>query len=335
MPVRILLVGGGAIGGFYGWRLASAPHTLVSALCRSNYRAVKDNGFRITSPIYGDGAYRPEFTFSSTAEATRAQVKFDYLLVATKALPDISDDSALLEGLVGADTSIVLVQNGIGIEEPYRRRFPKTRILSGVTLASTAQPSPGHIKHNGWSKISIGPFVPDRTSEDEEFATQSCSRLIELLKAGGIKDAELCTHAGLQFVRWHKICINAAMNPSSVLSGGTANQEAASDPELHHHLLAVMHEVLATAPKVLGQPLPPGLAQPEQILESIKRNNSGNKPSMLLDWESGRSMELEVILGNPVRLARDRGIEMPRLQSMYALLKMAQRQRIKNTASKL
>ncbi|TKA65177.1 hypothetical protein B0A55_09222 [Friedmanniomyces simplex] len=338
MPVRVLLVGAGAIGSFYGSRLASAPHTLVSALCRSNYQAVKDAGFTITSPKFGNGAFRPEYTFGSPAEARQAPVKFDYLLVATKALPDVSDDSSLLEGLVGEGTSIVLVQNGLGVEEPYRKRFPQACILSAVTIASVAQPSPGHIKHNGWTRISIGPYVPQSDAESlatEDVVAQSCSRLVELLKAGGISDAELHDHAGLQFVRWYKLAINAAMNPSSVLSGGTANQAMSNDPELSHHLLKVMEEVLETAPKVLGKALPPTSAQPEQVLQSIKRNNSGNKPSMLMDWEKGNRMELEVIMGNPIRLAREKGIEMPRLQSMYALLRMAQEQREKNKASKL
>ncbi|KAK0898827.1 hypothetical protein LTR91_013683 [Friedmanniomyces endolithicus] len=305
MPIRVLLVGAGAIGSFYGARLASAPHTLVSALCRSNYQAVKDKGFRVTSPIFGDGGFRPEYTFGSPAEARQAPVKFDYLLVATKALPDLSDDSCLLEGLVGEDTSIVLVQNGLGIEEPYRKRFPRACILSAITIASVAQPSHGHIKHNGWTRISIGPYVPQPDTGpncSEERGAQSCSRLVELLKAGGISDASYTITPGF------------TMNPSSVLSGETANQAMLNDPELSYHLLKVMEEVLETATKVLGKSLPPASASPEQILQSIRRNNSGSKPSMLLDWEKGNRMELEVILGNPIRLAREKGIEMPRLQ---------------------
>lgn len=85
-----------------------------------------------------------------------------------------------------------------------------------------------------------------------------------------------------------------------------------------------MEEVLSAAPKVLGTPLPKELATPEAILRSTKRNTSGSKPSMLLDWEQGKKMELEVILGNPIRIAREKGIEMPRLQSLYALLRKAQ-----------
>lgn len=89
-----------------------------------------------------------------------------------------------------------------------------------------------------------------------------------------------------------------------------------------------MDEVLETAPKVVGTPLPTEFATSEALLRSTQRNSSGSKPSMALDWESGKQMELEVILGNPIRLAREKGVEMPRLQSLYALLKMKEANRI-------
>jgi 2-dehydropantoate 2-reductase len=114
------------------------------------------------------------------------------------------------------------------------------------------------------------------------------------------------------------------------------------DPELRLHLAGCMREIFETAPKVLGRPWPAKLAavDAEKILKSTERN-SGGKPSMLLDWEASRPMELEAILGNPVsesppsiqpslttshrqiRIARSKGIEMPRLQSLYALLRFS------------
>lgn len=123
------------------------------------------------------------------------------------------------------------------------------------------------------------------------------------------------------------------MNPSAVLSNGTGNARMSLDPELRIHLKAGMEEVFRAAEAVLGAPMPKTLATADQILKSTERNTSG-RPSMLLDWYKGAPMELEVILGNPVRLARAKGVEMPRLQAMYALLKMAQMRRNEGSTEK-
>ena len=333
MP-NVLIVGAGAIGAFYGARLSFSSSCLVSALCRSNYKVVASKGFSVTSPQYGPFTFKPSQTFSNPAEARSSQTHWDYLLVSTKALPDVSDDSELLEGLVGPRTAIVLVQNGLGVEEPYAKRFPQATILSAVTIASCAQPKPGHIKHNRWTRISIGPYsstiaAGKAPQESDEVATRQCSEFTKLLQEGGIKDAEEYDHADLQFVRWHKIAINAAMNPTAVLSGGTPNAAMSNDPELYIFLEGLMNEVLETAPRVLGRPLPKKLATAEQILRSTKKNDSGSKPSMLLDWEQGKKMELEVILGNPYRIAKAKGLEMPRLHALYALLRKMQENREK------
>lgn len=116
------------------------------------------------------------------------------------------------------------------------------------------------------------------------------------------------------------------MNPSAVLSSGTENARMVKDPELRLHLKACMEEVFHAARVVLGEPLPSHLATADQLITSTERN-TGGRPSMLLDWEKGHPMELEVILGNPIRIARSKGVDMPRLQAMYALLKTAQQRR--------
>ncbi|EXJ94627.1 2-dehydropantoate 2-reductase [Capronia coronata CBS 617.96] len=332
MPLEILFFGAGAIGAFYASRIATNADTNVSVVCRSNYAAVKSQGFRVTSPQYGDYQWTPTRTFDSAESARKSGVQWDYVVVSTKALPNISDDSKQLEGLVTSPTTaIVLIQNGLGVEQPYARRFPSASILSAVTVASAAQPTNGHIRHNRWTRINIGPFFDDSNESNQQnpkakvTATAQNQRFVELLLKGGIKDAIADTHEKLQLVRWHKIAINAAFNPSAVLSGGSHNEAMASDAELYVHLKGVMDEVLSTGPKVVGTPFPSSFASSEGILRSTLRNKSGSKPSMLLDWESGKPMELEVILGNPIRLAREKGYEMPRMQSLYALIKMKEK----------
>lgn len=331
MPTEILIVGAGAVGAFYASRLALASDTRVSVVCRSNYEAVAASGFRILSPQYGDYSFVPARVFSGP-EGARGR-RWDYVVVSTKALPDAEGDEAgVLEGLVGEGTAVVLVQNGVGVEGPYVERFPRAVILSAVTVVSAAQPEQGVIRHNRWTRISVGPYLPHteaggKARAGDEEAIMANERFVGLLKAGGVVDAEAYDHAKLQLVRWHKIAINASMNPSAVLSAGTPNGAMALDEELSIHLKGVMDEVLTTAPKILGKPFPKEFATAEAILRSTRKNTSGSKPSMLLDWEQGKRMELEVILGNPIRIARERGFEMPRLQTMYALLRKAQENR--------
>ena len=336
MPTNILIVGAGAIGAFYASRLALVPGLSVSVICRSNYKAVAANGFQITSPQYGDYTFTPANTFANPAEARASKIPWDYIIVSTKALPDVSDDSEILEGLVSTNTAIVLIQNGLGVEAPYTARFPSAVILSAVTIATCAQPSHGQIKHNRWTRINSGPYLPhlDTSTPQPTDATavDKNAAFIAALVEGGITDASAYPHAKLQLLRWHKLAINAAMNPSSVLTLGSPNAAMANDPEMQRHLLGVMHEILATAPKILNQPFPADFATPEAIIRSTQRNTSGSKPSMAMDWEAGKRLEMEVILGNPIRIARERGFEMPRLQSLYALVRMAQEVRERETA---
>ena len=319
MPVEILIFGAGAIGAFYGSRLAVNSDVKVSVICRSNYKAVSTNGFHVSSPQFGEQKWTPTRTFPSASEAQKSNVTWDYVIVSTKALPDVSDDSELLQGLISKGTAILLIQNGLGIEEPYARRYPDAIILSAVTITSAAQPEHGLIKHNKWTRINSGPYPVD-----SDVATRKNEVFNDLLQKAGIKDAASYSAQKMQQLRWHKIAINAAMNPSSVLALGISNSAMAKDPDAYEHLKGVMDEVFNAAQKVLGKPFPKEFATAEAILESTKRNTSGSVPSMQLDWQQGKRMELEVILANPIRLAREKGINMPRLQTMYALLKTAQ-----------
>jgi len=88
-----------------------------------------------------------------------------------------------------------------------------------------------------------------------------------------------------------------------------------------------MREVLSLAVVVLGKSLPWDLASLEQVLESTRRGSGGGNPSMAADWEQGRQLETEVILGDAVKLAMERGVKVGRLQAMHSMLKVAQETR--------
>lgn len=259
-------VGTGAVGAFYGSRLHGPAS--VSVTCRSNYAVVSAHGLAMRTHSFGDYHFTPHAVFPSIAAAAESGTKFDYVVVATKALPDVTDDSQMIAPLVQPGTAVVLIQNGVGVEEPHRRRFPTAPILSAVTVVSAAQTEPGVVVQNRWTRINVGPFVrgaeEGKGGEEEdklvEEGREATRRFVELLKLGGIADAEECDEKGLQLVRWHKLAvsrfvlcgarknqrtehffvfkINASMNPSAVLSGGTGNARMSFDPELRRHLKA-------------------------------------------------------------------------------------------------
>jgi 2-dehydropantoate 2-reductase len=268
---------------------------------------------------------------------------WDYVVVTTKALPDRADDSTTIAPLVGPRTVIVLIQNGVGVEDPYRRRFPRAPIVSAVTIVSAAQTSPGTVTQYRWTRIHMGPYTdsasssPPPGSANDRLASQTKAGLTRRaadavaflsaeLSAGGIRDAEGLDEAALQAVRWHKLTINAAFNPASILCGGQTRAEMVTDSALRAFAAGVMQEIWDAAPAVLGAPFSSDMAAPERILRSVERA-PGAKPSMLQDWEVGRPLELEVILGNPVRIAKSKGVELPRCEAMYALLRSWQEKR--------
>lgn len=305
------------------------------------------SGVTLQTHTFGDYVFKPYSVFPSVDAAVPGaqhpsgaavpEDGWDYVIVTTKALPDRTDDAALVAPLVSAKTCIVLIQNGVGVEGSYRARFPQNPILSAVTVISAEQIKQGTIRQNRWTRISIGPFgkgLVGTSSVGEEDTHDVVQRGADCLSDlagwwtvhGKIQDVKSHTELELQTIRWHKLCINSAFNPSAVLSGGLGNADQLKDAELREHIMAVMQEIWGAAPKVLGQSLPDDLGTPERIIKSTERN-AGAKPSMLLDWEAGRPMELEVILGNPIRIAKKAGVDMPRLQSMYALLRSMQNQR--------
>lgn len=358
--MNIILVGAGAIGCFYASRLHHVSqksyqpdqeattkshfqpqHDIrVSIVARSNFKAASTSGIHLITRSWGEYDFHPAAVYPSVAAAaaTEPPKEWHYVVIATKALPDRLDEASLIAPLISNASSMVLLQNGVGIEEPYRQRFPATPIVSGIAFMSAEQIQPGTVRQNLGTRLVLGPYVfaPAGTNEQtpqqeaaRDLAARGAASTAHLAKIltdlGGLPDVE--AHADptpLQTAQWRKLAINAALNPSAVLSGGRGSGEMARDEELRSHLAGVMREIWDAVPRILGAaPSADEAERPEAVLDLVARA-SGARPSMLQDWEAGRPLEIEVILGNPVRIARARGVELPRTQTLYALMRSAQ-----------
>ena len=127
--VEVLLHGLGAIGAFYAFILQRSKDVRLSVTARSNYEAVKANGLLVKSENHGENLFRPAATLRTPGEAGHP---FDFIVCANKAT-NLEFTAEQLAPVVDQDrTTIVLMQNGVGNEDPFHRRFPKCSILSGV-----------------------------------------------------------------------------------------------------------------------------------------------------------------------------------------------------------
>lgn len=301
MKPRILVVGTGAIGGFYGGKLAQAG-ARVATLCRSDYETVKSEGIKVTSTL-GDFHFTPEKVIRDLNEYSPPP---DYILVALKVLPEI-DTTEIIKDVVGPETAIVLLQNGVEIEEPLVKAFPNNEIISGLAFICVTRTDPGHIEHVDFGRLVIGRFPAGKSDKTDQLA-----RLFN--------DAGLPCTASEDVVtdRWRKLVWNAPFNPISVLAGGADTKTMVENPESLQLARQVMEEVCEIAAAV-GHPLPPGVVQ--ENIEGTRRM-SPYKSSMLVDFETGRPMEVEAILGNGIRAAKRHKLAVPYMESLYGLLKL-------------
>lgn len=301
----ILIVGAGAVGALFGSALARQG-ARVSVVCRSDYAHVKHDGYRIRSSLLGDHVFRPEAVLREVAECTSPP---DYLILAVKVLPGI-DRAALIQPAVGPRTVIVLIENGIDIEEEIARAFPENELLSSVAFVGVGRTGPGEVHHQ-----SLGTMVLGRYPSGITAAARQLAALFEAGKIGCKLDEHIVT------VRWQKAVWNASFNPISIMGGVLDTTMMLRTPQDQAFIRRAMQEVCDIA-AAAGHSLPPQII--DQMIASTLAMPA-YKTSMAQDFESRRPLEIEAILGNAVRVGRKHEVAMPVLETVYALAKMIER----------
>ena len=297
--MNVLVIGTGAVGSFYGAQLAKSG-ARVSVVARSDYEQVRSSGIAIVSDAaLGGYHFQPAAVVRDAAELSEPP---DYVLLCVKVVEGV-DRPALLKGALGPNTAIVLISNGVEIEDEIKIAFPEHELISGLAFICVTRTAPGTIWHQAYGRLVLGNY-PTGLSE----TTQT---LVAAFERSGI---HCLASETIVTARWQKCVWNAAFNPLSVLSGGLGTDAILSTQETL--VRAIMREICLIA-EALGHPLPP---------DTVDRQVDGTramppyKTSMLLDFEAGRPMETEAILGNAVRAGRRAGVSIPHLESLYALM---------------
>jgi len=303
-PPHVLILGSGAIGCYYGGRLAQAGWQ-VSLFARSDYASLAATGQVQVKSHLGDFTFTPVQVVNHASQLTHAP---DYILICQKALPQIPLVTQL-QTLVQPQTKLVLLQNGVDLETPLAQAFPHHEIIGGIAFIGVSRLSPGQIHHQIAGSIKLGSFP--------QGVSPACLALAQAFVKAGV---QATTTPQLQSERWKKLIWNLGFNPVSVLAQGADTHQLLNQPEAKELILAVMQEGIALA-NALGHAIELGFAELQiQVTLAL----APYKTSMTLDYQAGRPLELEAILGNALRAARNIGFDAPRMQTLYALLLFCQ-----------
>ena len=294
----LAVVGAGAVGGYYGGRLAQHGHD-VHFLFRGDYDAVRTRGLRVES-CDGDFTLPPQTV--RAYDDPRRMPRADLVIVTLKSTAN-DQFERLITPLVKDGTAILTLQNGLGNEERLAELFGARRVLGGMAFVCINRAGPGVIRHTDHGVIRIGDFSnPGGKSE-------RASRVAEWFNASRVKCEVL---DDLRWGRWQKLTWNVPFNGLGATFDLTTDRLIGGD-EGRRMVQDLIREVIAAARA-------DGVELPASLVETQVRNTTTMGPyrsSMQVDRQEGRPMEVEAILGEPLRRAKSKGVAVPVLEALY------------------
>jgi 2-dehydropantoate 2-reductase len=293
MGIKYGVVGTGALGGFYGGMLAKTGKE-VHFLFRSDFEYVQEHGLQVDS-VLGDFHLLKVNAYKSSGDMPAC----DVILVCIKTIGNkyLAD---LLKPIVHPGSLVILIQNGLGLEQDLAQQLPGVGIAGGLAFICSNKIGPGHINHLDYGKLNIGSF----NFENREFLQQVVSDFCE----AGVP-AEWSPD--LYFARWQKLVWNIPFNGMTVVLNTTTDKLMSCDQtrELSKEL---MLEVIRGA-NACGVALKESFAG-QMIDMTVKMRPYA--PSMKLDYDNRRPMEIGYIYSRPVEVAREAGFEMHKVSML-------------------
>ncbi len=297
------ILGTGALGGYYGACLQRAGHD-VHFLLHSDYDRVKEHGLVIESPddnfnLPQVNAYNSAFTMP----------KCDVVVVALKTtqnhlLPQ------LLRPVVKDDGVVLVLQNGLGIEQEVAQIVGNSKVMGGLCFLCSNKVGAGHIRHLDYKEIKLGEYNPN-------YQPGGVSKRMRLIGANFEKAGiPIQLAEDLLLARWQKLVWNIPYNGLSVVLHATTSALMA-DANTLALVRELMYEVVAGA-KMCDRIIS------ESFIDEMLDHTAKMKPyrtSMKIDYDEKRVLEVEAIFGNPLRMVLDAGIQLPRIATLYQQLK--------------
>lgn len=297
------IIGAGALGGYYGARLLHAGRA-VRFLLHSDFEHVGRHGLRVESPAGDFSIAHPEI-YASAHDLPPS----DVVLVGLKTTQNTLLEE-LLPAAAGEHATVLMMQNGLGIEADAAAIVPGRTVLGGLAFLCSNKIGPGHIRHLDYGNIRLGEYRADGSPAG---ATDTMTTVAGDFRAAGI-GVEL--EEDLNVARWKKLVWNIPYNGLCVTHDCTTDV-LMGNRETRALCEAVMHEVVAIAAAC-------GHGIERRFVEKMLTTTDAMaryKPSMKLDYERGQPLEIEAIYARPLRAAREAQVSCPRIEELYEALR--------------
>jgi 2-dehydropantoate 2-reductase len=302
---RIAVIGAGAVGSYYGGRLAEAGHD-VRFLVRRDYHAISKSGLNVTSP---DGGFVLSQPFVVTDSSDIGIV--DWVICALKST-SIHSAQKLVQPCVGADTRILVLMNGLGLEDHFAAWFGAERIFGGLAFTCINRGKAGNVHHLAYGAVTVGHYRNDAD---------------EIEKAGDLwsgSKTTILTAPSLLKARWEKLCWNIPFSGLCVAGGGITTDRIMADAGLRAAARALMEEVICAGNADLARRGEKSVIDGKTMIESMfqKTSTMGEyRPSTMIDFVEGKAMEIDAIFAEPLRRARELNVPAHGLALLTAVLR--------------
>lgn len=296
------VIGAGAIGGFYGARLAKAGHE-VHFLFREDADHVRENGLEVISPA-GDFKVHPV----NSHEAWDTIPQADVVIVSVKSTVN-SNVAELVPQAVRPGGSVLLIQNGLGCEEEFAKFLPaETEMLGSLAFISSQRTGRNEVTHFDHGQLTLGRYLPNYER------AEPTANMKAIQEAFASADVPVELVDDLLSARWQKLMWNLPFNPLSVILDALTDALVNEGDWLVRELMV---EVRAIAESD-GRDIP---AEFVDLLMDATKLMTPYAPSMKVDYDNSRTMEVEAMVGNPMRRGIANGVPVPHIEMLYRQLK--------------
>jgi 2-dehydropantoate 2-reductase len=299
--MRIAVMAAGAVGGYFGARLAAAGHEVHFIARGAHLAAIRNNGLKVESPLGNLHLQQVNAT-----DDPKKVGPLDVVLFAVK-LWDTEKAGEQTRPLVGPNTRVITLQNGVDSVERLAPILGDDAVIGGATYVVTVIAAPGMIRHGS-------PFSRIRCGRVDGAADKLLAGYVEQMRAAGI-EATLSDDMRLEL--WKKFVL---LSGTSGITASTRQSigPVRDDPDMRAFFFKLMGEAMAVG-RAAGVPFAPDFD--EELKRSVEAFPPTMKASMANDLDAGNRLELDWLAGKVVALGSELGVPTPANEAVYAILK--------------